>query len=782
MGRNVEGRRRHRQEKRDEKLTLGWKKDELKTCGQCDDEGSRCLGFIRSVQLPSFSSSECVWYLDWASHDGSDSLKPQCGPVLFVAVHADRTRLAGSMVERVDERDYNFRFTLRKLYKSDGCVDDIAKGCKVVGKKFGGYGRGAMSLPSFVPLAPGHDEVVHVTNFLEVWAGSGTSISVVDVRPGTSISGPVGFTGGECSERRMGGQGGLPATPPDQEVGMSDDSEDDHPCAPLKPGLQGSRGQGLLGESTARGGGVGELLQQGSESTTPRHLVESIGAFVVACRWPRFRRAIAQVVREVLGSDETTRQTRPAPAQLQMELGPEREASGNVAGEEEVFEQELFRERSPEMTQSGGKRNLPDVEEREGVGAPKRQRKEGGSARTPTTREGGSVEKRKRVGGGDKTPKDLSTRRRTGESSGKRSKSSREKKTDEGDSGEGDEDLEINHNAFNLDNAFFLEMKTGVQRDVVLHIHPERILVIPDWEDEYNHRSLDEFLVDTIASAMIDYYERKDMRYAKPIFVLAPVVAPQERGEPPVRMLPGDFDRSHPEKYRYYPVCGQHNARAAMKVKDHSVFNYYNFCKWSFRPMYFPEDEFDGYAHVSCEDNMQDKKNPPRLQVLSMRDIRNIWKIKGKPCVVLGNASKKKEEVRKWVQFMALAMKKTPYTPLWNVSTEEKKKKEWAEKLRYYLPLAMEDDSVFALGEKFYDEWSKGKLLASDGRRWTEKTPTHEEVAKPGLSTVTDSQGLKKRVWYVKVDDPSLKKGKGKPKKGAEEKTYYVQVPEPDVH
>ncbi|GBG74057.1 hypothetical protein CBR_g17767 [Chara braunii] len=344
-----------------------------------------------------------------------------------------------------------------------------------------------------------------------------------------------------------------------------------------------------------------------AESMTPRRLVERIGAFVrgmqVAKVSPDDRSGGSQV-REVRGSDETTRRARPAPAQLQMELSQEREASGNVAGEEEAFEQGLFRERSPEKTQSGGKRNLRDEEEREGVGALKRQRKEGGSARTPTTRDGGSVEKRKRVGGGDETPKDSSTQRRIGESSGKRSKSAREKKVDEGDSGEGDDDVEINLNAFNLDNAFFLEMKTGVQRNVVLQIHPERILAIPDWEDAYNHRSLDEFLVDTIASAMIDCYERS---------------------------------RS-----------------------DH--------------------------------------------------------------------------------------------------------------------------DSVFALGEKFYDEWSKGKLLPSNGRRWTEKPPTHEEVAKLGLSTVTDSQGLKKHVWYVKVDDPSLKNGKGKPKKGAEEKTYYVQVPEPDVH
>ncbi|GBG87228.1 hypothetical protein CBR_g45287 [Chara braunii] len=681
-----------------------------------------------------------VWYLDLASKDGSDPLQPPCGPLLFVAVHADRTRLVGSIAQWVDVGEYNFKFMLKKHYRSDGSVDDIAKGCKVAGRMFGGYDRRAMSLPYFVPLAPGHDEAVHVTNFLEVWARSGTSVSAVDVGPGTSISGPVGFAGGECSQRGMGGQGGLPATPPNQEVGMSDDSEDDHPRAPSKPGLHGSRRQGLLGESTPRGGSNGERLRQGSESTTPHGLVERIGSFVRGMQVAEVSpgdRAGGPQVREVRGSDETTRRARPAPAQLQTEFSQEREASGNVAGEEEVSEQGLFRERSAEKTQSEGKRNLPDEEEQEGVGVMKRQRKVGGSARTPTTREGGSVEKRKRVGGGDETPKDSSTQRRTGESSGKRSKLSRGKKADGGDSGEGDDDVEINLNDFNLDNAFFLEMQTGVQKDVVLHIHPERILAIPDWEDTYNHRSLDEFLVDTIASAMIDCYECKDMRYTKSIFVLAPIVVPPENGEPAVRVLPADFDNSQSEKYWYYPVCGQHNARAAMKVKDHPVFEYYNFCKWPFRPIYFPDDEFDGYAH---------------------------------------------DEVRKWVQFMALAMKKTQYTPLWNLSTEEKKRKEWAEKLRYYLPLAMADDSVFALGEKFYEEWSKGKLLASDGRRWTEKPPTHEEVAKPGLSTMTDSQGLKKHVWYVKVDDPSLNKGKGKPKKGVEEKTFYVQVPETDVH
>ncbi|GBG78753.1 hypothetical protein CBR_g27977 [Chara braunii] len=614
----------------------------------------------------------------------------------------------------------NFKFTLKKHYRSDGSVDDIAKGCKVAGEMFGGYGRRAMSLPYFVPLAPGHDEAVHVTDFLEV----GRDLVPLSV-PWTSDLGhrSVVLLGSREESALKGGW----------EVRVACQLRlliKRWACQTTRRTtirvLLRNRGFMDLAAKVCLGSRrhVEAAMANGCDRAQNRRLLvvwsKGLVRSFVACRWPRFRLEIARVVR--------------------------RFESGNVAGEEEVSEQGLFRERSAEKTQSGGKRNLPNEEEREGIGALKRQRKVGGSARTPTTREGGSVEKRKRVGGGDETPKDSSTQRRTGESSGKRSKSSRGKKADEGDSGEGDDDVEINLNAFNLDNAFFLEMQTGVQKDIVLHIYPERILVIPDWEDAYNRRSLDEFLVDTIASAMIDCYERKDMRYTKPIFVLAPIVAPPENGEPAVRVLPADFDSSQTEKYWYYPMCGQHNARAAMTVEDHPVFEYYNFCKWPFRPIYFPDDEFDGYAHVSGEDNIKDKNNPPLLQVLSMRDIHNIWKIKGKLRVVLGNASKKKDEVRKWVQFMALAMKKTPYTSLWNLSTEEKKRKEWAEKLRYYLPLAMVDDSVVALGEKLYEEWSKGKLLASDGRRCTEKAPTHEEVAKPGLSTVTDSQGLKKHV------------------------------------
>ncbi|GBG81115.1 hypothetical protein CBR_g31791 [Chara braunii] len=574
-----------------------------------------------------------IWYVDWVCQHASEPLKPPCGPVLFLD-GGNMIRLLGSVVNWTEAGSDIFRFTLRKLYRSDGSVDQAGVGCNVSGTMFGGYGQRAMALPFFAPYAPGHDETVHVKDFFEVCSRTIRPEDVIDVDPGTSFSGPVGFPRSDPD----GGESVLSITPPDPPQGMSDDSEDEHACAPVKSGVQGSRRQGLLGESavsTSVGGSVRERLERASGA---RVMVGSAGA---------------------RGRGDNTGDTPPAIAC--------RDRAGAI----------------------------------------------------PTVR--------KRVGGGEDTPKESSTRRKTGESSGKRLQSAKDKRADEGDTGEGAEDVELNLNAFNIEKAFFLEMKTGVQKDVVLHIHPERVLHIPEWEDAYNHRSLDDFLVDTIAAAMVDCYNRQDMRYTKPTFVLAPIVAPPEQGKPVVRVLPQDFDATHPEKYWYYHVCGQHNARAAMKVIDHPVFNYYTFYEWPFRPIYFTDEEFDGYAHVSCEDNLKDKKNPPRLQSLCMRDIRNIWKIRGQPRVVLGNVSKKQEE-------------------------------------------------------KFYEEWSKGKLLASNGRRWTEKRPTHEAVAKPGLSTITDSQGLKKHVWYVRVEDPSLRKGKGKAKKGGEEKTYYVQVPEPDVH
>ncbi|GBG85274.1 hypothetical protein CBR_g39842 [Chara braunii] len=224
--------------------------------------------------------SNRVWYLDWACQDASIPTTGRCGPVLFVVGHGDTTRLAGSVVEYADEGSDILKFTLRKLYRSDGSVDKLAKGCMVGGKKFGGYDAGAMALPFFVPLSPGHDEVVHTKDFLKVMR--------------LQLSLAVAWT-----------------------------STLGHPYVVL------------------------------------------------------------------LGSREET-------VLVKTEANPRREAGGNVAGDEDLLGLGATREISSETIQSGGKRILPIVEVREGAAAYKRQRNEGGSARTPMTKERDSVEKRER--------------------------------------------------------------------------------------------------------------------------------------------------------------------------------------------------------------------------------------------------------------------------------------------------------------------------------------------------------------------------------------------------
>ncbi|GBG66367.1 hypothetical protein CBR_g60018 [Chara braunii] len=168
-----------------------------------------------------------VWCLDWACQNASILTTGRCGSVLFVAGRSDTTHLAGSVVEYADEDDDILKFTLRKLYRSDGSVDKLAKGCMVAGRKFGGYGAGAMALPFFVSFSPGHDEAVHMKDFLKVWAASVDPGSGMDVNPGTSIRRPVGFAREDSFGKGVGGEGGLSGTPPDPAVGMSNDSEDE---------------------------------------------------------------------------------------------------------------------------------------------------------------------------------------------------------------------------------------------------------------------------------------------------------------------------------------------------------------------------------------------------------------------------------------------------------------------------------------------------------------------------------------------------------------------------
>ncbi|GBG70206.1 hypothetical protein CBR_g6338 [Chara braunii] len=97
------------------------------------------------------------------------------------------------------------------------------------------------------------------------------------------------------------------------------------------------------------------------------------------------------------------------------------------------------------------------------------------------------------------------------------------------------------------------------------------------------------------------------------------------------------------------------------------------------------------------------------------------------------------------------------------------------------LELPTWESRTIILGMKFYDEWEKGHLLASDGAVWTKKPPTADpKVTREGQSFAEDNSGHKKVVYNVRVTDLEMRKGKKKRKQ--EERDFFVQVNEPDVH
>ncbi|GBG69241.1 hypothetical protein CBR_g3940 [Chara braunii] len=512
-----------------------------------------------------------VWYMDWACEHASNPLKPRCGAVLFIHGRDQKIHLVGSITAWAYEDDDIIKFYLRKLYRRDGSVDEHAKGCMVSWKRLGGYGGRAATLQFFVPMMPGEDVVVHLKDFLEVWVAKIHPNHDMDLPPQTSISNPIAAAGGDRPREGARGEG-QPSTPLNPVVGMSDDSEEECTRAPLKVVVQEPCRRGLGEQSPGRR--VRQSLEKAPRDTSPHCVSKTVIDLVRSLTGGRHhsekqvekgKQMVASlsdshvggsVVREACGTGETTLSVHHTPLLVDTKASPRRDASGNVALEEEEMVDFETMHQSPSGTPlSGGK----------GIG------------QTPKTQERGSVQKRKRGGGGEETPKEPSRRRKTGESSGKGRQPAKGRITDEGPSGGGDSDVEVNKKNFDLDKAFFLEMKTGVQKDVVLYIHPERILPIPDWEDAYNHHSLDDFLMDGIVQAMVEAYNVKDKKYTKLIFVLAPIVAPPEKNTHAECVLPDDFDVTTPERYWYYPVSGQHNAAAAMNVKDYPMFKHYSF-------------------------------------------------------------------------------------------------------------------------------------------------------------------------------------------------------------
>ncbi|GBG86691.1 hypothetical protein CBR_g41754 [Chara braunii] len=310
-----------------------------------------------------------------------------------------------------------------------------------------------------------------------------------------------------------------------------------------------------------------------------------------------------------------------------------------------------------------------------------------------------------------------------------------------------------------------------------------RVIPLLAWEEPYNHRSVDDTHVEFILKAMLDAYSKPNHTYEKRVVKLAAIREPCTEGKKAVRITPDQFNEDNPNEQWYYAVSGQHNMKAALLLREHDIWNKHSFLEWPFKPLYFSDEDFDGYTQISVIDNMKDKVAPPRAQLLSMIDMRQIWKNLKRPRPMAGNVKFKQALVANYEKFQKMTLRKTPYHNLWQIvdSSTKEDKKVWQEKLRYFLPLVMSDDQTWQLGMKFYEEWTKGQLLAPEGALWTKRPPTTDPKAtQEGQSFGEDSSGQKRVVYNVRVIDPELRKGKKRRKQ--EERDFFVQVNEPDVH
>ncbi|GBG59241.1 hypothetical protein CBR_g32257 [Chara braunii] len=367
-------------------------------------------------------------------------------------------------------------------------------------------------------------------------------------------------------------------------------------------------------------------------------------------------------------------------------------------------------------------------EHRQAVQSDKKKRK------TSTPRQT-SDKKRKSRGRKPETPK-----ARRGGGTGEGSSKDTRARADENDS-EDDKEKVVD-----LDAGYFLEWKEGVKKDVTLSINPERVLELPAWERPYNHRSIDPTHTAYILRCMMDAFKKKGKTYEKPILKLAPIVGLSSPGRKVVRVTPVD----NPNEHWCYAVSGQQNVKVALELRNHEIWEKHTFSDRPFKPLYFTEEDFDGYTQINVNENRKDKLAPPRAQRLSMADIRQEWNNLNRPRAVTDNIKFKKDLVAKYEEFQKAALRKTPYFNLWGLADEKSKKKEWTEKLRYYLPLVMTDEETWKLGMKFYDEWEKGHTLAPDGAVWTKKPPTADpKVTREGQSFAEDNDGHKRVVYNI---------------------------------
>ncbi|GBG81176.1 hypothetical protein CBR_g31852 [Chara braunii] len=343
---------------------------------------------------------------------------------------------------------------------------------------------------------------------------------------------------------------------------------------------------------------------------------------------------------------------------------------------------------------------------------------------------------------------------------------------DEGDSGEDAEGVpprdvseqtqpsaDTRDEAIDTTRCFFLEFdEDGFAKKKREHIEVDvtKILPIPEGDILFNHRTLDETLVQSIYDAIHHAAKETNGKWDFMTFQLAPIV-PNTDGSQGRRITPEQFDVELAHTYNWYAVAGQHTTEAMNRlIKDKSpVEKVYGLRSYShIQVVYFDDDRKRGYPYVSTFDNTREERSIPRSFSSSVRQIRTFWdKRNGRirpPGTVSANDVEGMKRKKKWEEFMNAACKITPDSGLMNSSLENDYCKDWTNKMRRYMNLAQCGETVWPLVQKFFDMYEKGLLPRVDGVRYID-LPGKVKGRLPGQYFLKDNSDKKVMFHCIKA-------------------------------
>ncbi|GBG92989.1 hypothetical protein CBR_g58074 [Chara braunii] len=343
---------------------------------------------------------------------------------------------------------------------------------------------------------------------------------------------------------------------------------------------------------------------------------------------------------------------------------------------------------------------------------------------------------------------------------------------DDGDSGEDAEGVpprdvseqtqpsaDTRDEAIDTTRCFFLEFdEDGLAKKKREHIEVDitKILPIPEDDILFNHRTLDETLVQSIYDAIHHAAKETNGKWDFMTFIMTPIV-PDTDGSQGRWITPEQFDVELAHTYNWNAVAGQHTAEAMNRlIKDKSpAEKVYGLRSYSHvRVVYFDDDRKRGYPYVSTFDNTREECSIPRSFSSFVRQIRTFWdKRNGRirpPGTVSTNDIEGMKRKKKWEEFMNAACKMTPDSGLMNSSLENDYCKDWTNKMRGYMNLTQCSETVCPQVQKFFDMYEKGLLPRVNGVRYID-LPGKVEGRLPGQYFLKDNSSKKVLFHCIKA-------------------------------